>query len=215
MDVHLTEQDQINAIRDWWNKYGKLLIVVSIIAFSGNILWRKYQSHKEYKSQYASTLYNKMLLSYSQNNVKDFHTQADYITANFPKVPYASLANFSLAKNDVKEGKLDQAIGRLDQVIRQNHSMQLVQVARIRKARILLAQKKPDEALSELDNVADKDFMPLINEVRGDIFYSKGENTKARTEYFAALKSVPDSGKNRGLLQMKYDQLAGTENGIV
>lgn len=215
MDVHLTEQDQINAIKDWWNKHGKLLIAVLIIAFSANILWSKYRSHQEYKSQYASTLYNKMLLSYSQSNMKDFHTQADYITANFPNVPYASLANFSLAKNDVKEGKLDQAIARLDQVIQHNHSTQLVQVARIRKARILLAQKKPDDALAELGNVADKDFMPLVNEVRGDIFYSKGENTKARTEYFAALKSIPNSGKNRGLLQMKYDQLAGPENGIV
>lgn len=214
MDVNMTEREQLQVLKDWWDQYGKMVLAVFIIALAGNFGWNYYRSNKTHNAEYASLIFTKMISSYAQNNTKEFKTHANYLAQKFPNVPYSNFANFALARQAVDDGQYDVAIQKLDEVINQEHSARFTQIARIRKARVLLAQKKMDEALNAIETVDEQAFMPLINEVRGDIFMAKGEHTKARTEYQAALRAMPTSESNRTLLQMKFDQLAGPENGI-
>lgn len=215
MDVNMSEREQLGAIRDWWKRYGNFTIIVFIIALAGNIGWNFYKKRHESHSEYASMLYTRMLTSYALSNTKAMKTQADYLVKNFPHVPYASLANFTLVKQLVNDGKLSDALTKLNDVIEREHSTRLVQIARIRKARILLAQEKTKDAINTLNTIDEKSFMPLINEVRGDIYVAQGELVKARTEYQAALKALPMGEVNRSLLQMKFDQISGPDNGFV
>lgn len=214
MDVNMNETEQLQVIRDWWQAYGRMIITVLIVAVASNFGWSYYQGQQAKKSEYASRMYHKMIDSYYKSNAKDVKANADYLTANFPQSPYADIANFTLAKQAVKDGKYEEAITLLDAVIKQNRAGGFKQIARIRKARVLLAQDKTDVALSTLEKVDEPSFMPLINEVRGDIYVAKGQPHKARTEYQAALKAMPMQETNRTILQMKYDQLAGPQNGI-
>lgn len=215
MDVNMSEQEQIDALKGWWKKYGNFTIFVVVFALLGNVGWNYYQKRRHMHSEYASKMYTTMLNSYVKNNTSEFKTKAKYLTKNFPDVPYSNFANFALAKEFVKQGKLDEALNKLNDVIEHGRTKRLVQIARIRKARVLLAQDKTADALAVLQDVDEKSFMPLINEVRGDIYVAKGDRTKARTEYQAALKALPMGEVNRSLLQMKFDQIAAPENGLV
>lgn len=84
----------------------------------------------------------------------------------------------------------------------------LTHVARLRLARVLAAQDKPDLAISLL-NVSDTSgFTTLYQETRGDIFVQQGKSGEAVVEYQKALQDVEMNPQRRRTLEMKMNDLA-------
>jgi len=48
----------------------------------------------------------------------------------------------------------------------------------------------------------------MIDEVKGDAYFAKNDNVKARESYGLALSELPNAEIVRPILQMKYDNLA-------
>lgn len=204
MDVNLTERDQIELLKSWWNKYGLIGIITIALSIGGNYAWNYYQSsHAEY-AQNASVIYEQMNANLAKNNMTEFKTQGTYIVEHYKKAPYATLASFALSTQAIKEGKFDEAKKYLQFVIDNNKDKSLREIARLRQARVLLSEKAYNEALTIISKVDDKTFIPLIEEVRGDIYSSQGDSKKAKVAYKTALDAL-STGSNP-ILRMKYDQ---------
>jgi len=107
----------------------------------------------------------------------------------------------------VDEAQLDHAASELGAVAEHSKDRDLVLVARLRLARVQIAQNKPDSALATLGAASDAGaFAARCHEVRGDAYYSKGDKAAALTEYRSA-QSAGGEGTESGLLQLKIADL--------
>src|SRR5262249_41424452 len=105
------------------------------------------------------------------------------------------------------EGKeLDKAADELETVMNGTKDHELALVARVRLARVEIAQGKPDEALTTLNAVEAGAFAARYHEVRGDAWYAKGDKAAALKEYRSAAGN-PDLG-DAALLDLKIADLA-------
>ena len=85
------------------------------------------------------------------------------------------------------QDELDKAAARLqDRSWRALRDHALALIARLRLARVQVAQNKPDEALATLDAVDPGGFALRYHEVRGDAFAAKKDPPSALKEYRAA-----------------------------
>jgi predicted negative regulator of RcsB-dependent stress response len=152
-------------------------------------------------------VYDEMLALRAQNNNADATVQAKKLLAHYRKTPYADMAALLLARDAILKKEYSEAIAQLNWVIDHTRNTSLREVARLRMARVFVAEQKPDAALDLLKKVNDKNYIGLIDEVRGDAFLAKQDPTAARTAYQLALQELPNAEVTRPILQMKYTNL--------
>jgi predicted negative regulator of RcsB-dependent stress response len=125
----------------------------------------------------------------------------------FPSSTYATLSALLLAKLDREQGKADEGERHLRWVMDQTDFPELRQIARLRLARLKLADGALDEALSLVSGDVAAGFEAADQEARGDILLAKGDLDGARAAYRRALVSLAATSANRQLVQMKLDNL--------
>jgi predicted negative regulator of RcsB-dependent stress response len=124
------------------------------------------------------------------------------------KSMYAHSAAFFLAKLAVEDNQLDAAVSELKWVLSAKPDAATAQLARLRLARVLTAQKAYDEALAQLSPEPAAAFVADYAEARGDILKLQGDLDAARTSFEKALTSIdPQQQERYMLLQMKVDDL--------
>jgi predicted negative regulator of RcsB-dependent stress response len=105
----------------------------------------------------------------------------------------------------VDEGALDKAATELAGVAEHSSDQDLALIARLRLARVQIAQGKPDAALATLGGVPPGAFAGRFHEVRGDADYAKGDKAAALAEYRSA-QAAGDG--DSALLRLKIADLA-------
>jgi predicted negative regulator of RcsB-dependent stress response len=137
---------------------------------------------------------------------------ADGIIKKFPTSPYADQARLTLARLSLDDGQLPNAIASLTDVMNASKDTELKHIARLRLARVLIDQGKPDEAIKLLNSdgsgaAAPGPFAARYHEVRGDAYYAKKDLKNAGTEYKAALGAGDSGSVNAALLELKIADL--------
>ena len=61
MEEYRTEEEQVEALRNWWKENGRSIIAAIIIALSASFAWQAWQSSQEDQQENASALYQAML----------------------------------------------------------------------------------------------------------------------------------------------------------
>jgi len=191
MAHHIDENEQWEAIKKWWKENGTVTIIIFLLAASGSFGFRYWQEAQARKHAEASALYDQLGSQVANSSPQVLAQIAKELETNYTATPYASLAALLEAKNAVEKNDLTLAMQKLQWVIEHANSSDLRQIARLRAARVLLAQKQPAQALLLLEKVDDKAFMPGINQVKGDIYLFQGDKSQARLAYSAALANLP------------------------
>jgi len=206
-DYNLTDSEQIAMIKKWWKDYGRAIAVAVAIGLIVGFGWRYWSQHKVERAQQASVLYQQLSVADFQKQPKVAMVFANKLKQEYSHSPYASYAAFWAAKKAVNNKNLPLALKNCRWVVTNGRVKSLKQIARIRAARILLAQKKLKAAMTMLDRVNDKTFMPLINNVKGDIYTAMGEHKAARKAFESAKAGMSASiGVVDPLLDMKLAQ---------
>lgn len=208
MSVYASEVEQGEQLKNWWKQYGKTIIVAVIVAFLVSWGWHAWQRQHERLLQTASVVYERLLTSIIRGDQVAAHQQADRLFEHYPRTPYAQLAALILARKAVYDGDLEEAKKKLTWVVKHGKNSALKQLARVREARILAALNKPKDALQLLNKVDDKAYLPLVQDVKGDIYMQMGNKEAARMAYQEALKVLPTYELMQPLILMKLDDLA-------
>lgn len=208
MDTYATESEQIEFIKSWWKNYGKITLISIIIALIASYGWRSYLQRHERMLEKASVIYERLLIAASNNDDVAMANAADRLIDHYRHTPYSQLAALMLAKQAVYKGDLDIAERKLQWIMKHGNNSALRQIARIRAARVFLAENRPVAALDLLDKVDDKDYTALIDEARGDVLLVLNKKEEARKAYSDALQAFPGIDVMQPLLQMKLDNLA-------
>lgn len=205
---YLTEQEQVQQLKNWIKQYGFTILTGILIALLISSGWRYWQSYRNKILSHASVIYDEMLTLRAQNNTEGASVQAKKLISHYSKTPYAQMAALMLAREAVQKKNTEEAMNQLNWVLDHSKDQSLREITRIRLARLLISEKKPEAALDLLKKLDDKNFIGLVDEVRGDAYITQNNTNAARHAYQLALSEIPGAEINRPVLQMKYDNLA-------
>lgn len=210
MTDYLTEQEQVELLKNWVRQYSLVILAGVVVAFVGIFGWRTWQQRQIRITSHASAVYDEMLTMRAQNDPAATQTQAKKLFDHYAKTTYGPMAAFMLARDAVIKKNYPEAEKQLNWAIAHSNTPAIRQIGRIRLARVLVVEHKFKEAVATLDKVEDKSFNGLTNEVKGDAWLFMGDKEKARESYKQALTDLPNAESIRPLLQMKYDNLVTT-----
>lgn len=208
MSIYLTEEEQLEAIKKWWRKYSSIVTGILGIIFI-IVVGYKYWSWHQFKiNKAASIAYERMMLAFSNKDNKSIRAYAKELMHNYPRTVYADAAHLSLAKLNVSLEKYAEARKELEYVASSSRLAPLKQIAKIRIARLFAAEKSYDKALFLLNEITDSSYLPVINELKGDIYTATGKYHQAIKEYKKAITQVRINGMGNPFLEMKTNELA-------
>ncbi|EGR4133015.1 tetratricopeptide repeat protein [Vibrio cholerae] len=203
MELYDTEEQQVEAIKDWWKENGKAVIFGAVIGLGGLFGWRYYQDSVVAAQEAASQSYSKAMDALQAKGIESEGTIQTFIDAN-KETEYVVLAAMQLAKAQVDAGQLDEALAQLEWAKGATKDAALKPLLTFRVARLQAEQGQFDDALTQLTSIQEKSWAGRVAELRGDILMRKGDSAAAYAAYTEA-QQAEDASQT---LQMKLDDLA-------
>ncbi len=207
MDVYKTEEEQVEAIKKWWNENGKSIIAGVVIGITAIFGWRAYDSHMVVQAEQASVLYEQMIVAARTNDEENVLVYANRIFDDYNASTYAVFASLMLGKVAAEAGELEQAETHFRWVLENSSQAEFEHIARLRLARVLIASDKLELASDTLNVSKPGDFVARYDELRGDIYVIQGKSDEAIRAYEKSLVNSKGSADAQSVLQMKLDDL--------
>ena len=212
MSRYDTEQEQIEAIKTWWAKYGTLLLsgaLIVAIAFAG---WRYWQSYTYTQSANASATFEVLELSHQNGVFGEVSREARRLMQDQPASPYAGAAAMMLAQFHLEKAESEEALNALQWVVDAKQSSDMKVTAQLRMARIHLELSQLDEAQQILDRI---EVQTLVGAQQANVDYVSALLAQAQQNFVeaqAAFKRVVDNQEAQADLQniarLQMDDLA-------
>jgi len=210
VESYRTEEEQVEAIKRWWEENGRNLIIAVAVALSLGFGWQAWQSNREEQALAASSIYQRMLEalgSEGDTDLRNARSFAGQLKTDFGSSAYARFAVLHLARMAVEDGDLSRAETELRWVVsKADKSSDLYQVAQLRLARVIAAQGNVEQALGILDGGADTAYAGAYALARGDILMAADRRDEARDAYAAAQLSL-EGGQLPPVLSQKLEHL--------
>ena len=204
MEVYNSEEEQVQAIKQWWKENAVSIIAGIVLGLGGILGYQYWGSQKVAQAATASELYE-------QASIAKTTEEKTRITLNlsteFSGTPYASLAMLELAKVNVEEKKLTDAINNLKWVL-DNGDDGIKHIARQRLARVYIAKNEIDSAEALLQGMTEKAYEADYAEIKGDISRARKQYLQARENYKIALAALNQADQRYPVIKMKLDDLA-------
>jgi len=203
---YLSEKEQWEEVRSWVRDNGLWVVTGVALAFAGIGAWRWWQGHLDAQGARASATYTLMVQALERGDRTQAFMRLGELERDYGSSPYADQGKLLAARVYVEGNELDKAANELQTVARDSKDRELALVARLRLARVQIAQGKPDEALGTLNAVEPGAFAARYHEARGDAYYAKGDKVAALKEYRGA--EGGGDAADTALLNLKIAELA-------
>lgn len=223
MDVYTTEEQQIEAIKKWWQTNGNSVLIGIALAIAAVLGYQTWNQNKQANSEAAAVLYGQVVEAATQadqnrlqGNSEELEGQLATLThlgeqlkTDFSNSEYAVFGALMLAKEAMLGAKPEEAETQLRWAMEHTVSDATRLIANLRLVRVLAAQEQYDAALKALDAVQPGSQADAYEEVRGDIYVAIGEMEQARDAYKKAmeLSAERNEGQSRPILKFKHDNL--------
>ncbi|MGD8925657.1 MAG: tetratricopeptide repeat protein [Thioalkalispiraceae bacterium] len=210
MTEHLSEEEQIEALKKWWKENGTAILVGIVIGVGGIIGYWKWNEYKETRALEASAAYDKFVSEVEHKSAETTKLYGE-LKDKYDGTSYAALAALKMAAIDITKGETQKAIEQLKWAVENPGHDVIAHIARVRLTKLLVAENKLDEAEKLLKDVKEPAFDAQYAAIRGDIQNKRGNIEQARADYEIALASDTFTGKQREYIQMKLDNLGVAE----
>jgi|SoiMethySBSTD1v2_1073268.scaffolds.fasta_scaffold823651_2 predicted negative regulator of RcsB-dependent stress response len=207
MAYDLEEQEQIAAIKGWWQQYGSLVmlaVTAALLTIAGYQGWRYY---KHTQTTAALALYEQLERAQRSAEQKKVIDIAAQIVNRYGSTPYAVMGSLMGARAAVATGDLAAAKTQLKWVLDHARDEDTRDLARLRLAGVLLDEKNYTEALALVDTKVGDSLAGLYAELKGDILLAQGKTAEARAAYQLALDKSESGSTYRATVQLKMDAL--------
>jgi predicted negative regulator of RcsB-dependent stress response len=210
VDGNISEQQQVEEIKKWLHENGMSILIGLVVGLSAVFGWRAWDGQRHDMAQQASAAYTQMVGNYKAGKPDVALREGGEIVAKYGKTSYATFSALLQAGIKIEMGDTTAAIAHLKWAVDNAQQVELKQLAMLRLARLLLAEKKIDEALRQAEAMDTTQYAALRAELLGDLYRAKGDLDKARGSYQDALKAIgKGSDVLRASISMKLDAIGG------
>ena len=217
MADHITEEEQIEALKRWWDENGKQVVLAIVLTVGGYFGWQAWTDHVDDQTAAASLVYQEMLDNMDgavpgdtlgADKQAEISLLAETLKQDYSNTQYAFYAALIKAKLAVESTdltaaavELQWAMDNADETVNEN-------IARLRLARVEAASGNLDTALQLVQGVDAGELKSAFDEAKGDFYQQQGNAGAAYSAYEAAMMSI-DAGNSSAsqLLQLKISQV--------
>jgi len=208
--LDLQEQEQLDALKAFWNKQGNLITWALILVLGGFAAWNGWQYWQREQAQKAGALFEELDRAAGMGDAdKVTRVFADLKERN-PGTAYAQQGGLLAAKVQVAKGQIDAAKASLSWVADNAVEDEARQLARLRLAGVQADARQYPEALKTLDAVKGEGFEALAADRRGDVLMAQGQAAPALAAYQMAWKALGEKVEYRRLIDAKLTALGAS-----
>lgn len=189
MDIYSSDNEQIDAVRNFFRENGKAILLGVVLGGGGLFGWRYWQNHQVTTANEASLGFETVITALKAGDGNAEAAAASYISSNANN--YGAMAALELAKHFVDKGALTEAQKQLEIAGGQTKDAELLALINLRLGRIQFAQNQIEPALASLAKVKASSWSAEAELVRGNIFASQGKASEAKEAYNAGLGLNP------------------------
>ena len=204
------EQEQLAALKGWWEEHGNLVVAAILAVAIGVGGWRGWNWYQNKQSLQASALYEMLARAVQASDAKTMRDASGALAESYPRTLYASLGALVAARYYFDHREPKDAKAQLEWVLERSRSDDLKDLARLRLAAVLLDEKAYDQALKQLDAPHSDAYAAQYAALRGDVLVAKSQTKEAKAAYQVALDKA---GKNdnafRQSVRIRLEALGG------
>ena len=210
MSEYLTEEEQVERLKQWWKENGRSIIAGIVIGLGIFGSWQGWRAYETRQAEQGAAAYDAFAAQAQDGNVEETLKAEAALRGGYADTAYADLAGFETARQLVAGGRLEEAAERLAQIQATGSNVAIRELARIRLARVYLAQGALDEAEKLLEGPIPPAYATEAATLRGDLARLRGDAAAARAAYEQALAQ---GGADREWLELMLQNLPGDDAG--
>ena len=212
--LDLQEQEQLDALKAFWNKFGNLITWLLVLVLGAFAAWNGWNYWQREQGLKAGAMFDELdRASLAGDADKAARVFAD-LQQNFPATAFAQQGGLLLARLQFDKGQLDAAKTSLAWVAEKAPEDEIKTVARLRLAALQAEAKQYDEALKTLAAATAPGFEALVADRRGDVLTLQGKKPEALLAYQAAFKAMSDKADYRRLIEAKLTALGAAPEAL-
>jgi predicted negative regulator of RcsB-dependent stress response len=182
--LDLEEQEQIDQLKHFWNKWGTLITTVLVIVLGGFAAWNGYQYWQNRQASQASALSSAVEAAVNSGDKTRIDQAFGDLRSNYGSTMQAAHAGLLVAKAAGDKGQMDDAKAALTWV----------------------AENASDEGLKATARVP-TEFDAVVADHKGDVYLAKGDKAQAIESYKAALQKTEPGVEYRNVISVKLNAL--------
>lgn len=217
----LSEKEQLEEMRAWWSENGRYVITGVVLGVAIIFGWNQWRSSIQTSRIEASNLFEEVMSAVGDGDSDMAEAAAGNIYDNYEQTVYPDQTRLAMARLYMDKGRDQDAADVLRELIVVGDENEIQLVGRLRLAKVLLYQNKPDEVVELLKDRGESGFSARYSEVLGDAYAAQGNFAEAQTAYLAALtENQTMRTVDNTLVQLKLndlpdlDEMAGTAAAI-
>lgn len=207
MAEYLNEDDQVAALKKWWDENGTALVVGLVVVIGGVIGWRAYTDYAQEQREAASAAYQRYMELREQSADDDARAAAAAVLdGEYAGTSYHVFSLLRRATDAVAERQFETARDLLSTALANSSDAHLADLVRVRLARVQRALGDTTGSLATLQGVKGAGFRSYAAELKGDILLADGKRAEALEAYRAAA-AVEGADGSRTSLELKITDL--------
>ncbi|WP_298136758.1 tetratricopeptide repeat protein [Acidiferrobacter sp.] len=199
--------DELGEIKEFWGKYGRVLVygvIIAALAVGGFFYYRHYEAQQRVL---AGALYEEVLNAASQGRFGLATAAAKKLEKSYAATPYAGQGALLLAHFAYEKNEIPAAVAALKFAAHKGRQWSVRTTARLRLAGLLLALGHPHKAWAYAHITRPYGFRSLALGLQAEILAREGHKRQALAAYAKALKGAPKKSALTTLWRREQAQL--------
>ena len=209
MADHLQEEEQLEAISQWWHENRTSLIAAVVLTLGGTIGWSQYEDYTSEKAVVAANAYDGLLQEReSGESAEELALISAGLRETHDGEAFAAFASLQVAAAAVEAGDLVLARAELELVMETVElDSTLGQLVQLRLARVMAASGDEAAAVAILEQ-GSSSFPASYAQALGDIHLAAGREAEALLANQSAQTESLALGGQLGLVDLKVSGLS-------
>jgi len=210
MTYDLEEQEQLDAIKAWWAKYGNAILTLITLILLAVAAWQWWNWHQRNQAAQAASVFEALQTAAAQGQSNQVLDASARLQDDYARTVYASRGALLAASALAESGDAAAARQRLQWVIDRQDGL-LAPVARLRLAALLIDADEGAQALALLENTPPAGFEALYADRRGDALFALGRGDEAARAWREAVERMGPADPLVSVVQLKIEALLPEE----
>jgi predicted negative regulator of RcsB-dependent stress response len=209
----LSEEEQWERLKAWVRTNGPSILLITAVLLLAWYGWQWWKEYGDKKAAAADAIYETVRASFDAGRNDEAYALIETLRRDYPKSAYVDASDLVAATVHVRANELDKAAERLARVAGNARDELLRPVAKLRLARVQLAQGLPDATIATLGTADMGEHEASRLEILGDALNAKGDREGALRAYQQARAKLPPGELEQGgmgeVLDLKIADVTG------